>query len=165
MPEVRVVRSARRRRTASAREVGGVIEVRVPAGMAPGEEALVIERLVRRAVRRGRGERIDLAQRAEVLARRYDLPLPREIRWSENQASRWGSCTPATEVIRLSNRLASYPGWVLDYVIVHELAHLLVPGHGPAFWEIVGRYPLTERARGFLIAMGRDDSPDAQDRD
>ena len=50
--------------------------------------------------------------------------------------------------------LSTFPGWVLDYVIVHELAHLEVPGHGPAFWQIVSRYPLTERARGFLIAKG-----------
>jgi hypothetical protein len=50
--------------------------------------------------------------------------------------------------------LASEPGWVLDYVIVHELAHLDVPRHGPAFWSIVNRYPRAERARGFLMARG-----------
>ena len=42
------------------------------------------------------------------------------------------------------------PSWVLDYVLVHELAHLRVPGHGPKFWALVDRYPRTERARGYL---------------
>ena len=67
--------------------------------------------------------------------------------------SRWGSCTPATRTIRLSTRLAAFPDWVIDYVIVHELAHLVVHGHGPDFWDLVNRYPRTERARGYLIAM------------
>jgi predicted metal-dependent hydrolase len=53
--------------------------------------------------------------------------------------------------------LAKEPPWVLDYVIVHELAHLHVSGHGQAFWELVNRYPLAERARGFLMARGVED--------
>ena len=42
------------------------------------------------------------------------------------------------------------PAYVIDYVLLHELAHLLVPGHGPAFWALLESYPRTERARGFL---------------
>ncbi|HEY4938445.1 MAG TPA: M48 family metallopeptidase, partial [Actinomycetota bacterium] len=56
--------------------------------------------------------------------------------------------------IRLSESLLDMPGWVRDYVLVHELAHLLVPNHSPKFWALVERYPLTERARGYLIAKG-----------
>ena len=111
-------------------------------------------RLVSRVAARREGRQIDLVARAATLARRYDLPAPTEIRWVDNQTTRWGSCSPHSGTIRLSRALARFPDWVLDYVIVHELAHLRVPGHGPAFWEIVGRYPLTERARGFLIAKG-----------
>jgi predicted metal-dependent hydrolase len=42
---------------------------------------------------------------------------------------------------------------VLDYVLVHELAHLLEPGHGPDFWTWVRRYPKTERAIGYLEGL------------
>ena len=52
--------------------------------------------------------------------------------------------------IRICQDLANMPTFVLDYVIVHELAHLLVPDHSPEFWELVERYPKTERARGYL---------------
>jgi hypothetical protein len=67
-----------------------------------------------------------------------------------NQRSRWGSCTPDDGTIRLSTQLRGMPGWVVDYVLMHELTHLLVPGHGQPFWDLVNRYPRTERARGYL---------------
>lgn len=111
-------------------------------------------RLVRRVTNKRAGNEIDLSARADTLADRYRLPAPQSIRWVDNQTTRWGSCSPATGTIRLSRVLGTFPGWVLDYVIVHELAHLEVHGHGPAFWQIVSRYPLAERARGFLIAKG-----------
>ena len=164
-PAVQIIRSARRRRTAAARQVDGVIEVRVPAGLSAAEEARMVETLVQRIARRRAGRHIDLPARADRLARRHALPRPARIEWVDNQAQRWGSCTPATETIRLSRRLAGFPEWVLDYVIVHELAHLLVGGHSPAFWELVNRYPLTERARGFLIAKGLDDDAGAAESD
>jgi predicted metal-dependent hydrolase len=91
------------------------------------------------------------------------LARPAQISWSDNQEWRWGSCTPASRSIRISSRLAKEPGWVLDYVIVHELAHLDVPRHDAAFWALVSRYPLAERARGFLIARGLEPDVDGFD--
>jgi predicted metal-dependent hydrolase len=67
-----------------------------------------------------------------------------------NQNGRWGSCTPSDRSIRISDKVKDVPGWVADYVVLHELAHLVVPGHNARFWELVGRYPRTERARGYL---------------
>lgn len=151
---VEVVRSARRRKTVEAREVDGVLRVSVPAALTADEESHWVAEMTRRFLRRRRSSAVDLPRRAAELADRYGLALPDEIRWVDNQRSRWGSCTPARATIRLSRRLAGYPRWVLDYVIVHELAHLAEPGHGPAFWALVGRYPKAERARGFLIAKG-----------
>ena len=42
------------------------------------------------------------------------------------------------------------PQWVIDYVLLHELAHLLVAGHDAAFWRLLEAYPETERAKAFL---------------
>jgi predicted metal-dependent hydrolase len=153
--QVQVVRSPRRRKTIEARQLAGVLRVSIPAAMSKAEEAhwvaLMVERMGSRTA-----ERIDLAERAATLARRYQLRRPRNIRWVSNQEGRWGSCTPADGSIRISTRLADEPAWVLDYVIIHELAHLSRDRHDAAFWALVNRYPKAERARGFLIARGLD---------
>jgi predicted metal-dependent hydrolase len=154
---VEVLRSPRRRRTAQARFEHGRFRVMVPSGLPADEEARVVADLVAKVRRRLDSGSVDLEKRARVLAARYGLPRPREIVWSSRQARRWGSCTPSDERIRISDRLTSVPEWVLDAVIVHELAHLAVPGHGPEFEELVGRYPLTERATGYLMALERVD--------
>ena len=151
-PPVVVVRSARRKKTVSARLVDGELVVRVPEGLGARREAELVSDMVAKFERRHRSDGIDLGARAAALARRYRLRTPTSIRWVTNQSGRWGSCTPSSGGIRISDRLAGMPTWVLDYVIVHELAHLDVAGHGPEFWAIVERYPRTERARGFLIA-------------
>ncbi|MGQ0521328.1 MAG: M48 metallopeptidase family protein [Actinomycetota bacterium] len=152
--EVEVVRSPRRRKTVQARQVGGVLRVSIPATMTRSEEERHVAEMVRRMRRRAESAVVDLGARAASLAASYGFPRPASIRWVDNQEWRWGSCTPADGTIRISTRLAREPAWVLDYVIAHELAHLVVHGHGPAFWALVGRYPRTERARGFLMARG-----------
>jgi predicted metal-dependent hydrolase len=152
--KVEVIRSPRRRKTVQARLVGDVVRVLVPASMSRQDEARFVSEMVGRMQRRRYAEGINLEARARQVARRFDLRQPASIRWVDNQEFRWGSCTPSDASIRISSRLAKEPAWVLDYVIVHELAHLSVPGHGPRFWDLVYRYPLTERARGFLIARG-----------
>lgn len=151
-----MVRSARRRKTVQAREVDGVLRVSIPATMTEADEQRWVEEMLRRMSRRAGTGEVDLTRRAGQLARRYQLPLPASIRWSDNQEWRWGSCTPGTGSIRISSRLAGEPAWVLDYVIVHELSHLEIARHDQRFWGLVNRYPLAERARGFLIARGLD---------
>ena len=54
--------------------------------------------------------------------------------------SRWGSCTPAKGTIRISSRLMHFPPACLDYVLLHEYTHLLVPNHSKKFWDIVEYY-------------------------
>jgi len=154
--KVEVVRSPRRRKTVQAREVNGVLRVSIPATMTKADEERWVAEMVRRMARRAATEGVDLVKRAEQLAAKYRLQRPASIRWVSNQEWRWGSCTPTDAAVRISSRLAGEPPWVLDYVIVHELAHLDVARHNPAFWKVVNRYPKAERARGFLIARGLD---------
>jgi predicted metal-dependent hydrolase len=154
-PLVEVRRSRRRKRTVSAYRDGERIVVMIPARMSRSEEqewvATMIAR-VERAERRRRPDDDALRRRANRLSERYldGLATPTSVRWVDNQRTRWGSCTPADGTIRLSRRLEGMPTYVVDYVLLHELTHLLVPGHGDEFWAWLGRYELTERARGFL---------------
>lgn len=152
---VEIVRSPRRRRTISASVVAGTIRVRVPAAMPPAEEQRAVEELVAKLRRKLHSGHVDLPRRARELAGRFGLPEPESIEWSPRQTSRWGSCSPTRGRIRISDRLAAVPAFVLDYVVVHELAHLAVAGHGPDFRAIVDRYPRAERARGYLMALNQ----------
>jgi predicted metal-dependent hydrolase len=157
--EVEVRRSKRRRRTVSAYRQGDRIVVLIPASLTRAEESEWVTTMVDRIERSERRNRLsddDLLERAHDLNGRYfgGMATPASVRWVDNQRSRWGSCTPGDRTIRLSARLQEMPRWVVDYVIVHELAHLVVADHSVAFWTLVERYPLTERARGFLIAKG-----------
>ena len=143
----------------SAYRDGDDTVVLLPARFSKAEErrwvAEMLARLQARDQRRERGARRSdeaLLGRARHLAATVldGKVRPESVRWVSNMAARWGSCTPADGSIRVSERLREMPSWVLDYVLVHELAHLLVPGHGADFWELVGRYPRADRARGYL---------------
>ncbi len=160
---VEVVRSARRRKTVQARLIGDVLRVAIPAELSRSEEHHWVNLMKSKFEQRAAERPIDLASRAQRLARRYKLSVPDSIRWVENQQTRWGSCTPDNRSIRISSRAAGFPDWVVDYLIVHELAHLSEPGHGEAFWALVNRYPRAERARGFLIGREWIDNPGVED--
>jgi predicted metal-dependent hydrolase len=151
---VDVVRSKRRKRTAQAYVKEGRLRVMVPLGLGHDEEERLVEGLVSRISRKILSTEVDLVQRARDLARYYRLSEPTSIEWSARQTTRWGSCTPAEGSIRISIGLASMPGWVLDSVLILELAHLDEPNHGPRFKTLVDRYELSERAKGYLMAMG-----------
>lgn len=158
MPDlpVEVIRSKKRKRTAQAYIVDGRLRVLVPASLSSEEESIVVENLVARATRKLSSAAVDLEARAKQLARQYELPIPASIEWSDRQLTRWGSCTPSYGRVRISNRLASMPGWVLDWVVIHELAHLEAPNHGERFQGLVSRYELRERAEGYLIAKSEE---------
>ncbi len=119
---------------------------------------------VERQLRRARPTDQQLEERARRLNRELfgGRLVWTAISWAPDQNSRWGSCSTASGVIRIAKRAQQLPGWVLDYIVVHELAHLEVADHSPAFWELVSRYRLTERARGYLMAIdhvaGREES-------
>ncbi|WP_380166228.1 YgjP-like metallopeptidase domain-containing protein [Jannaschia sp. R86511] len=154
-PVVEVRRSARRRRTVSAHREGDRVVVLVPARLSAAEERRWVQRMVERLTEseaRRRPSDDELLRRATTLSERHleGRAVPSSVRWSSNQQHRWGSCTPAERTIRISDRAKGLPPWVLDYVLLHELAHLLEPSHGDEFWALLEDYPRTERARGFL---------------
>ena len=161
--EIEVRRSDRRRRTVSAYRDGERIVVLLPGRFTRAQEREWVPRMVesvrqreqRSAARGPRRSDAALMQRAAALSRRHldGRAVPAQVRWVATMRTRWASCTPADRAIRVSQRLRTAPDYVLDYVLVHELAHLLEPGHGPAFWAWVERYPFTERARGYLEGL------------
>ncbi|NND02113.1 MAG: M48 family metallopeptidase [Acidimicrobiia bacterium] len=150
--EVVVRRSARRKKTVQARMVDGVLEVAIPGHMSEAEEEHWVNVMEQRFERQRSTETVDLPGRTKALSKRYDLPMPSSVIWSERQRTLWGSCTPASGRIRIATRVAGYPDWVLDYVLLHELAHLVVPNHSDSFWDLVNRYPKAAQARGYLEA-------------
>jgi len=158
---VRITYSARRVKTIGARIINWTtLEVRAPQGIPAAELCRAIDGFVdkmrqeRDTARRFPSDAA-LEQRAQRLNHQYfgGKLRWRSIRFVNNQNHRMGSCSPTRGTIRISERLSSTPDFVLDYVIVHELAHLLEANHSPAFWKHVYRYPKTERARGFLMGM------------
>lgn len=148
----------------SAYRQDGVTVVLIPARMSRSEERRWVDVMVRRLDgqdSRRRPSDAALLARAEALSRQFfgGRARPSSVRWVTNQGARWGSCTPVEGSVRLSHRLRGMPSWVVDYVLVHELAHLLVRDHSTEFWNLVRAYPRAERARGYLegvAAQGRD---------
>ncbi|MFU8841355.1 MAG: M48 family metallopeptidase [Nitriliruptoraceae bacterium] len=169
-PPVEVHRSTRRRRGGQAGLRDGRVVLRIPAGLPPEEDRAMVDALLGKVLRahtvEQRGGDAWLLDRARRLADRYlDGVHASDVRWSPRMQHRWGSCTTSTGEIRISDRLAGAPDLVLDYVLVHELAHLHVRGHDRRFHALVARYPHVERARGYLdgfqagLAVGNRTAP------
>lgn len=157
---VEVRRSARRKRTVSADIRDGVIRVSLPGHFSAAQERHWVDRMVERMSAKylvhsgddGDDAANALLQRAQRLARQYlgGGGMPSTISWVTNQNSRWASATPAHRSIRLSHKLQGMPDWVVDYVILHEMAHLIEPSHNARFWALLTSYPHTETAKAFL---------------
>ncbi|MFP7366339.1 SprT-like domain-containing protein [Corynebacterium callunae] len=160
MQEIEVIRSARRTRTVQAKIVDGRIQVRIPARMSKAEEEKAVAEIVAKLKRKTRSS---VSSDADLMARAHRLNAAvlegkatvKSVRWVSNQNTRWGSCTISTAEIRISDRLREVPDYVLDSVLVHELTHTFISGHGPEFWEWANKTPLAERAKGYLEALQR----------
>jgi predicted metal-dependent hydrolase len=161
-PHVEVRVSPRRKKTAGAHWEGDRIVVVVPSHLRGEARDRMVDELAGR-LRRHRpyldASDEELRERAVALGRRYlGGVVPTSIRWSRTQTKRWGSCTVSTGDVRISERLRAVPTWVLDAVIVHELAHILEATHSPRFRELENRYPRQQEAECFLegYALGLD---------
>jgi len=154
---IKIIRSKKRKKTISARLVNDEIVLRVPAHLTLQQEKDAVEKLVGRIeksrIRNKLNSEDELKKRADLLNRQYfnsRLKIT-SIKYVTNQTFRYGSCTSVDGTIRISHAISKMPSWVQDYVIIHELAHLLQPNHSKAFWELVNQYELAERARGYLM--------------
>jgi len=159
VPEVEVRISARRKKTSEAKWVGGRIVVSVPAHLDRESRQKMIDWLVERLLTRhslqSRLGDDELLARAIELSDRYLVGArPASVRWVTNQTARWGSCSYYSGDIRVSHRLRAVPEWVLDSVLVHEVAHLTHPDHSPAFHRLAGTYPRHKEAGVFLAGYG-----------
>jgi len=157
-PVVDVRTSTRRRKTATAFWERDRVVVVLPSRMPLAERGPMVDVLVRRVLAQRPNRHTtdtELFDRAAVLSRRYlHGTLPRSIRWVTNQQRRWGSCSAHSGEIRVSERLRVVPLWVLDAVLVHELAHLEETSHSPHFHQLAGRYPRMAEADAFLEGFG-----------
>jgi hypothetical protein len=144
-PEVEIRASSRRKKTGTAHWSGTRIVVQIPARLRGRERvAFVDDLVVRLLTQRPQSSAGDatLEERAVVLAELYnDGVLPSSVRWVNNQQARWASCSPASREIRVSSRLRQCPEWVIDAVLVHELAHLQEADHSTQFYAIADRHP------------------------
>ena len=162
--KVEVKRSKRRKRTISARLDGDIMYVYAPVDTPEKELHKIIKtfekRFARRNLKRKLNKEDNLREVFNKLNKIYfDGKIKvKSIEYVTNQQKRCGSCNYKKKTIRISHYLAHMPEWVRDYIIIHEMAHILEPNHSKAFWDIVYRYKLVERARGFLIAKGMEDN-------
>lgn len=157
-PPLEIVRSSRRRSRATAFTRDGRVVVQLPSHLADADAERTIADLVARVTRRDRAARRGgdawLAARADEVGRRWlDGTRADSVTWSDRMSRRWASATPSTGSIRVSNVAAAFPDRVVDYLLVHELAHLLVTDHSTAFHDLVARYPDAQWARGFLAGV------------
>lgn len=155
--KVKVIRSRKRVRTISAIPEGNVLVVRAPEHVSKKDLDPIIKDLREKwlRVRKPKVSDESLNRRAEVLNRMYFQGRLnwKSLKWVNNMRERHASCTPQYKTIRISSDVAKMPKFVQDYIIIHELAHLIEDNHGPRFWKLCERYPLTERARGYLMAV------------
>jgi predicted metal-dependent hydrolase len=123
--KVEVVRSPRRRKTITAERRDGRVVVRLPAGLTRAEEQGWVDRMCARLTDRDRVERLNarrnLQRAADRLNREHFGGRLRwhSVRYVSNQQDRYGSCTPEDGTIRISHRVAEFPPWVRDYVLLH----------------------------------------------
>jgi hypothetical protein len=159
---VEIRASTRRKKTGTAHWSGSRIVVLIPARIKGRERTGfvddLVERLMTQRPQNSTGD-ASLEDRAKELAERYnDGVVPSSVRWVKNQQARWASCSPASKEIRLSNRLRQCPAWVIDAVLVHELAHLQEVGHTPRFNEIADRFERQGESglflEGYALGLG-----------
>lgn len=154
---IRLIASARRQKTISASVRDGMIQLSVPSTMRDSDIITSARGLIAKIKARQRASQRfhsnpELYARAVHLARVWlgGEVHPNSVVWSDRQTTLWGSCTATTKTIRISTMLRGMPQWVIDGVLIHELAHLKYGGHGDDFQAFTRCYPRMAEADAFL---------------
>jgi hypothetical protein len=162
--QITVIRSPRRKKTIQTKYADGQLWIYLPANMGRTEEEKWVHRMIEKSKRweqKAAFKHSDtwLMKRAQEINKKYfDGALHlNSICFVTNQHARFGSCTSTDHTIRISDRVKTMPSWVQEYVILHEMVHLVVPDHSKKFWDLVNQYKFAERAKGYLIALGATD--------
>ena len=153
--DIRVIRSSRRKKSIGAYREQGAIVISVPARLSNSKVSAVIPELVEKILTKEAKERLtdsQLHERSLYLLGKY-LPefviTPASVTW-RSMNERWGSCTTVDRTIRISDRLNGAPEYVVDYLLVHELIHLMIPDHGAEFEGLLARFESSDRASAYL---------------
>lgn len=129
------------------------IELSLPRGLPAAEQSALIRKLCSRLV--GRDFLPEIEKRVHQLNAEHFGKKVETVRLKYN-SSNWGSCSSKRN-INLSTRLLFAPPAVIDYVIIHELAHLVHPNHSPRFWQLVARImPDYKQHEKWLAEHGKD---------
>jgi predicted metal-dependent hydrolase len=156
--EILLVRSKARRRTIQAK----LLDDKTIKVMAPyHSDQAFIDEFIKKSVKKLKvrtkisGESSTLENRAAMLRDRFIPEAPDfSIGYSDSLKTTWGKCFVRDKNIIINPKLKDFPLWVLDLVIIHEIAHIIYPDHGRNFRSLVSRYRLKERATGYLMAKG-----------
>ncbi|MCK4979921.1 MAG: M48 family metallopeptidase [Candidatus Delongbacteria bacterium] len=152
-----IQRSKRRKKTLQAVLKGNTVKILAPFTAGDTEINKFLDKFLKKLERKDiiLNNDKELLSRAQKLKKKFIPDAPDfTIVFQESLKRTWGKCFTNQRKIVINPVLATYPKWVLDYVIVHEIAHLLIPNHGKEFRELVNRFKLKERAVGFLMAKG-----------
>lgn len=150
---IEVRRSTRRKKTIEAYRNGEKVIVSIPARMSQREANQVVDEMVKKILHDESAPTNDqLFQRAQLLNKKYldGKAIPVSVEWSSRMSRIWGACTIEDKTIRISDRLRDAPQYALDYLLIHELIHILIPGHGADFRALLERYPQLDRAEGYF---------------
>ncbi len=143
----RIVHRPKERGTAWVEAGSDGAQLLCVAGQAPHIGRRVGDYLKREAKRELEAASRRAAEKLDVAIKRVSV---------RDQASRWGSCS-STGVLSYSWRLILAPPFVLEYLAVHEVAHLVEMNHSPRFWRLVTAHcPDEARAKAWLDAHGSD---------
>ncbi|MBN2789825.1 MAG: M48 family metallopeptidase [Candidatus Delongbacteria bacterium] len=155
--EIIVKRSKRRKKTLQASLRDNTVKILAPHHTSDGDiKAFLnkfLEKLELKEIILNNDD--ELLKRSLKLKKKFIPEAPDySIEFQGTLLRTWGKCYTRQRKIVINPVLATYPKWVMDYVIIHEIAHLLVPNHGKDFRSLINRFKLKERAVGFLMAKG-----------